>query len=500
MKKIVLCLSTLLFGGIINANAQQCSVKITADKTKICSNDKVTLSAASSDIQTLPDFSESKEVFKIAELNLDPTMITVINNGGFQNFGYTLTQKSDTFKLSLNGYQLKNTIIASGSIDVIIETDLKQNGKIIFELPYFKINGKSIKDSILIDGKTAGNDGFKSFTKTFDLKDAEVDFSAGDPTRSNIVSYTIKPSIKISTTILTGTEIGKLKLNLTNIKFVENSTYDWYKDGALLTDKKTHIIEVNQTGKYLVKTTSNCGESKDSIAIQVVEMPSNKVTVDGNLTFCEGDSIKLIADGNGSYKWSNNGITKETYISKTGAYTVTVTNDICSITSDLINTKVNPNPIVKLNHKDTTIVVGNEITLIATGAKTYEWIDKSKIDSISVSKEGTYSVIGTNEFGCTSGASVKVDVREKGAGLATLNGLAVKVSPNPTSDVLHITVNEFKNRAITLADLNGKVVYTQSLTTENTTIAVDSFAKGVYMLNIIDGANTSLKSQRIVIE
>jgi hypothetical protein len=499
MKKIVLCLYTLLLGGIINANAQ-CSVTINADKTKICSNDKVTLSALSSDIQTLPDFSESNKVFDVKDLNLDVSIISLIQSGAMNNVAYAFPQSSDFFTLSLNGYQLKNTVIASGSIDVIIETDLKQDLKVVFELPYFKINGKSIKDSIYVDGKSAGTSGFKSFTKSFDLKGAVIDFSAGDPTKYNLVKYIVKPSIKITTTNFTGVETGTLKLNFHNVKFIENSTYDWYKDGALLTDKKTHIIEVNQTGKYLVKTTSTCGESKDSINIQVVEMPSNKVTINGNLTFCEGDSIQLIADGNGTYKWSNNGITKESYISKTGSYTVTITNDICSITSDLIKIKVNQNPIVKLNHKDTTIIVGNEITLIATGAKTYEWSNKSKIDSISVSKEGTYSVIGTNEFGCTSGASVKVDVREKGAGLATLNGLAVKVSPNPTSDVLHITVNEFKNRAITLADLNGKVVYTQSLTTENTTIAVDSFSKGVYMLNIIDGTNTSLKSQRIVIE
>lgn len=499
MKKTILCLSTLLLGGIINANAQ-CSVKINADKTKICSNDKITLSAASSDIQTLPDFSESKEVFNIDSLKLSKELIAAINLGGGENFGYTLPQKSDTFKLALNGYQLKNTIIASGSIDIIIETDLKQNGKIIFELPYFKIKGKSIKDSILIDGKTAGSSGFKSFTKTFDLKDAEIDFSAGDPTKYNIVSYTIKPSIKISTTILTGTETGKLKLNFTNVKFVENSTYDWYKDGTLLTDKKTHIIEVNQTGKYSVITKSNCGTSDDAIDVQVVEMPSNKVTIDGNLSFCEGDSIKLTANGTGSYEWSNKDIAKQTYISKAGSYTVKITNDICSIKSDVINTKVNPNPIVKLNHKDTTIVIGSEITLIAKGAKEYVWSDDSKLDSIKVNKAGTYKVVGKNEFGCSSTATVKVDVREKGAGLATLNGLIVNVSPNPTSDLLHITVGEFKNKAITLADLNGKVVYTQSLTTENTIIVVDSFAKGVYMLNIIDGSNTALKSQRIVIE
>lgn len=220
----------------------------------------------------------------------------------------------------------------------------------------------------------------------------------------------------------------------------------------------------------------------------------------GNLTFCDGDSVKLKAVGLGSYKWTNNDITDVTTIKKSGTYNVTITNDICSSISDNISVKVNENPLVKLNHKDTTIIIGNELNVKATGGTSYEWNDKSTNDNITIKEAGTYTVTGKNDAGCTSTASIKVEVRDKGAGLSNLNNVKVTVSPNPASDVLQVTVDEFKNKAVSIVDLKGNVIFNQSLNNINTTISVDSFAKGMYVLNISDESNSVVNSQRIVIE
>jgi hypothetical protein len=498
MKKIVLSLTTLLLGSIMNVNAQ-CSVKLNADKLKICSDENATLSTLSSDIQSIPDFSDSKNVFNVSDLKLDPTIISLIQSGVLNNVSYPFAQTSGNFNLSLNGYQLKNTVISSGTIDVSIVTDLKQDLKLIFELPYFKINGKSIKDSILIDGKNAGT-GTKTFTKSFNLKDAVVDFSAGDPNKYNIVSYIVKPSIKISTTTFTAKETGDLKIDLKGLTFVQNITYKWFKDGERLYDADGPTIKSNASGKYLVETTSNCGVSKDSINLVVVQKPLNNVTTTGNLVFCEGDSVRLAAEGQGSYKWSDNATDQIVFIKKSGTYTVTVTNDICVSTSDAIQVTVNPNPDVKLNHKDTTIIVGSEFNLKATGGTSYEWNDKSTNDNIIVKDAGTYSVTGKNDAGCITTATIKVEVREKGAGLTNLNNVNVAVSPNPSTDVLHISINEFKNKTVSIVDLKGNLIFNQSLNAVNTTIAVDSFAKGMYVLTILDASNSVVNSQRIVVE
>ena len=497
MKKILFSILTLVLG-ISNYNAQ-CNITLSAEKQKFCSDEKTTLNAVPSDLKSIPDFSDSKKVFDVKDLKLDQTIINLINSGYASGINYPFDETKGEFNMNLQGVELKNTVISSGSLTITLQTDLKQDLKVVFELPYFKINGKSLKDSILVTANT-NSTGLVSFPKEFDLTNAIVDFSAGNPSQFNIVSYKVKPTIKITTKIFTGTEVGNLKIDLKNLTFTENISYKWFLNNNELADKNTPNIEVNKSGTYKVITTSNCGSAEKEIEITVVERPSKDVTILGDLTFCDGDSVKLKAVGLGSYKWTNNDITDVTTIKKSGIYNVTVSYDICSSISDNITVKVNENPLVRLNHKDTTIIIGSEFILKASGAKEFEWNDKTNKDFISIKDGGIYSVIGKNEFGCTSTASIKVDVREKGAGLANLNNIKVITYPNPTSDVLNITIEEFKNKSISIIDLKGNLLFNQSLNSINTTIEIDSFAKGTYILNVVDGSNSVLNSQRIVIE
>lgn len=498
MKKLLLSILTLVLG--TTNYFGQCNVTLTSNKQKFCSDENATLLASPSDLKNIPDFSDSKQIFDLKDLNLTQQIIGFINNGTLTGLSYPIDTVKGSFNMNIPGVQLKNATVTSGKIKIGIETDLKQDLKIYFQLPYFKINGKPLTDSIFVTGVTNTTSGMVTFSKELDLTNAIIDFSAGNPSLYNIVYYKVKPSIKITTKILTGSEIGNLKIDLKGLTFAENISYKWFLNDNELTDKNTPNIDVNKSGIYKVITTSNCGTVEDTFKITVVERPSKEVSILGNLIFCEGDSLKLLALGKGSYKWSNNDITEITVIKKTGDYYVTVTNDICSSTSDNIKVTVNENPTVKLNHKDTTIIIGSELVLKATGAKDYEWNDQSTQDFITVKDAGLYSVIGKNEFGCTSTASIKIEVREKGASLLNVNKIKVAVSPNPSTDLIHITVEDFKNKTISLIDLKGNIVFSQDLTSLNSTVSVNSFAKGVYLLNIIDDTKTVVNVQRIVIE
>jgi hypothetical protein len=497
MKKTLLSLSALFLLGFTNVNAQ-CNVTLSTQKTKFCSDDKTTLTATSSDIKTVPNFSDQQQVFNVADLKLDQMVVGLIQSGMLKGMEYPFNSSNGKFSMAINGVNLQNAAIASGEIVVSVVTDLKQDLNVVFELPGFTINGKTIKDSIYVNGKDAGP-GMVTFSKSFDLTNAVADFTGGTQGGSNTIKYVVKPSILITTTTFTNKEVGDLKIELKNLTLTENTSYKWYKDNVLLADLNSLAIDVNESGTYKVETNSNCGFSTDYKVIQVVDMPSKSVTT-GNLTFCEGDSVKLSADGNGTYNWSTNELSKDIYVSKSGTYYVAITNDICTNTSDAIQVTVNPNPEVKLNYNDTTIVIGSQITLKASGAKNYIWNDNSKLDSLVVKQAGSYTVIGKNDAGCTSTASIKVEVREKGAGLVNLNKIKVAISPNPTSDVLHITVDEFKNKTVSIVDLKGNLVYNQSLNSVNTSIDVNSFAKGMYLLNIVDAANSVVNSQRFVVE
>jgi hypothetical protein len=499
MKKLLFTVFTFAF---VSSNyfGQQCTVSLTADKQKICSDEMAKLTFATTDLKSVPDFSESKQIFDIKELKLDPLSVSIIKSGKANGLGYTFNETKGVFNMNLANTQLKNIVVTTGKVKISIQTDLKQDLKVVFELPNFKIKGLSLKDSIFITGNSSTS-GLVNYEKEIDIANANVDFSNGNPSLYNTISYVVKPSFKISSNILTEAEIGNLKIDLKNLTFEENVTYEWYYGGNLIGDKKTPMIEVNKSGDYSVKTRSNCGQAESKITISVVDRPIKDVSLSGKLTFCDGDSVKLNALGKGLYLWSDN--TTKTNIfkaTKTGTYSVKITNDICSTQSDPVNVVVNPRPVLKLNKKDTTIIIGSQLTLKATGGKTYLWSNKSDKDSIVVKDKGTYTVTSTNEFGCSSSSSVVINVREKGVGLSTLNGLTLAVSPNPATEVLHISLEEYKNKSISIVDLKGNLVFTQALNSLDTDIKVDSFAKGIYLLNIHDGYNTILNTQRIVVE
>ena len=426
MKKLLSTAFTLSFV-ISNYFGQGCTVSLTADKQKICPEEIAKLTSATVDLKSVPDFSDSKNIFNIKDLKLDQTIVTLIKSGNANGVGLPLPETKGTSTMNLTNIKLKSVVVTSGKIKISIQTDLKQDLKVVFELPNFKIKGLSLKDSIFISGKNSAA-GIVNFEKEIDLANAIVDFSNGDQNLYNTISYVVKPSFKISTNTLTENETGNLKIDLKNLTFEENVTYKWYLGGTLLTDKNTPMIEVNKSGDYKITTNSNCGEASKTISIVV-----------------------------------------------------------------------NPKPEIKFNKKDTTIVNGNKLTIKATGAKTYLWNNNSDKDSITVKDAGTYTVTGTNEFGCVSTNSITIKLREKGVGLSTLNGLTLAVSPNPATEVLHVTLEEYKNKSISIVDLKGNLVFTQALNSLDTDIQVDSFAKGIYLLNIHDGYNTILNTQRIVI-
>jgi len=314
------------------------------------------------------------------------------------------------------------------------------------------------------------------------------------------------PSFKISTRTLTNNETGTLKIDLKNLKYTEDIQYAWYFNNNLIADKKSPIIDVNKSGTYKVVVTSlNCNSFEQSTNIDVVNRPNKVISNLGKMPFCEGDTITLtsIEPKTYSYLWSDNTTKSNVFkATKSGDYFVNITNDICSVKSDVINLVVNPKPTLKLNINklDTTIVIGNKLTLKASGAKEYIWNNQSKLDSIVIKEAGKYSVTGKNEFGCSSSVNFELKLREKGAGLESLNTLQLSISPNPVSEILTVAVDNFKNNTIKIVDLKGNQILTQPLTDNKTEINVNSFAKGIYLVNISDNTNTVLNTKRFVVE
>ena len=505
MKKILLTISAITIAS--SSFFGQCKVTLSTEKSKICSDLSTILKAIPSNSVSAANFSEKTEVFNFS--NLDENTLKLAKSIISSPFSIgialpiPLTNLNKETTIDLNGLKYKNAVVSSGSLKIKFSTDLNQDMKIVFELPNFQINNKPIKDSIFIKGNQNAILGTTfSDSVTLNLTNAIVDFTGGDTTKYNLIKYDVIPSITISTNKFTGKETGNLKVEINDLKFAENITYTWFKNKTKLIDA-TPNITVKDAGKYFVQTTSNCGTAKDSIEITVVEKPSNKLSVNGPLTFCEGKNktiLKAASNPKYIYKWSNASIDSNVTITKSGDYLVTIINDICVTESEMVKIKVNPNPVIKLSKKDTTIYKGDIVILKVSGASSYVWNTKSKYDTISIKEAGTYTVVGTNEFGCTSSDSMKLSVKVKTTGITDLASDNFQVYPNPASNNVYISVANFTNTTLRMYDLIGNEVFHQVIKNEVTEVPVNQFAKGMYLVKIENANSNSIESKRFVVE
>ena len=148
--------------------------------------------------------------------------------------------------------------------------------------------------------------------------------------------------------------------------------------------------------------TNGCASNIASQAINVYSVPV--VTISGNTTICEGDSIILTASGADTFIWSTGDSTNSVLLVPTANETITVQGFSNGCSSDIVSESivVNTNPVVSITG-NTAICAGDSITLTANGADAYMWSDGSTSSSITVSPDSSMSVsVQGFSNGCSS--------------------------------------------------------------------------------------------------
>ena len=161
-------------------------------------------------------------------------------------------------------------------------------------------------------------------------------------------------------------------------------------------------LDVTRPGEYiLLATDSNSCQVLDTVNILEEALPS--VTLGGDQSVCDGNSVTLDAgSGYSSYLWSNGDSLQSIVVTVDGAYFVEVTSQLgCMGTSDIATITVNPNP-------DPTIAYTTDGTELTTQMfDSYIWsfngtaITGGTNQSTPVTGSGLYTVEVTNSFGCT---------------------------------------------------------------------------------------------------
>ena len=111
-------------------------------------------------------------------------------------------------------------------------------------------------------------------------------------------------------------------------------------------------------------------------------------------------------------------------------------------------------------------------------------------------------IVYTTNTGATGsvaqGVEQAYEISSVGIKETALN-ISLSVFPNPTSDFLTLKVEDYNNEALsyTLLDEQGRLVFNEQITTQDTQVAMSTLASGSYFINIVQ-TNKKIKTFKII--
>lgn len=209
---------------------------------------------------------------------------------------------------------------------------------------------------------------------------------------------------------------------------------------------------------------------------------------------CSGAPANLIASGADTYVWSNNDTGPVSTVTPTSTSTYSLTGFNTNGCSTTISNELTvlSLPVVTAGNNGAIICDGQTAVLNGSGATTYQWtsntssfIQQGSSVNVMPSSNTTYTVVGTDNNGCTNSATTNLTVFTC-VGLNSISGNpgSVKVYPNPTAGNLVIESGDLYDKAVTVSDLTGRVVLTLTATGDKTSLNISTLANGVYYVKI----------------
>ncbi|TKK68299.1 gliding motility-associated C-terminal domain-containing protein [Ilyomonas limi] len=234
-------------------------------------------------------------------------------------------------------------------------------------------------------------------------------------------------------------------------------------------------------GKTSNINTVQCRIASNVVSISINEKPSPDITT--NNPFCEGKDIILSAHKGTAFNWAgpdNFSSTDSTIVLADansrydGVYSVDITSAAgCSITAST-RVLVNKSPVAAVSN-DVSICEGSSTQLQGSGGFIYQWIPATGLSNAAIANpvaspadSTNYTLIVTNEKGCTDTAFTKVFVWKKPIANAGPNKQIMEgdtVVLEGTASGTNITYNWTPNINLTTAQLLQPI----AAPTQNTT-------------------------------
>ncbi len=172
-------------------------------------------------------------------------------------------------------------------------------------------------------------------------------------------------------------------------------------------------VSTNTAGTTTYTFTPNAGQCASITTLDMIIDPLPMIDAGLDQTICEGTAITLNVTTSVPYVWDN-GVTDGvpfTPAAGTITYTVTGTGASGCVNSDQVDVAVIPLPLVNAG-ADQTMCDGTPLSLNGGGAVTYVW-DNGVTNGVPFSPAIgtiTYTVIGSDAFGCMNTDEVNVTV------------------------------------------------------------------------------------------
>lgn len=223
----------------------------------------------------------------------------------------------------------------------------------------------------------------------------------------------------------------------------------------------------------------------DGFAALITSTPAVDLEVVGDEPFCQGDELLITGpEGMSGYLWNTGATSPGIGLDSTAQVSLQVINASgCIGLSDTLQFEVLPVPPVPTVEADATVLTSSE-------ALAYQWYRNGElipgaVDQVfEATTGGTYSVVVSNEFGCTA-ASDPVPVIITGIG--TVDGASFGLWPSPAHDHLMIDLpDEGAMHLVEVIDGLGAQVATHTLSGGRVhRISTEMLASGAYVVRAV---------------
>jgi|GEM_PF-5570029 len=237
-----------------------------------------------------------------------------------------------------------------------------------------------------------------------------------------------------------------------------NTIYIWKltpaSSGTFLNANGTEnmIIRWNTIGNHTLSVTASnsCGNGTvQTRTVMITPKPTVSITSNPGLTICQGSNTILTASGAQTYVWSPaTGLNSTTIANPranpgvTTTYTVTGTDGYQCTNTAQVTVTVIAKPIVYTTTPTVTLCEGTNypITAYGTPGVTYVWSNGYTSAQTIVNSAGTYTVTGTDAYGCSNTAQAIVTILPKPT-VSIISNPGLTICRNANGGIIPITLS-----------------------------------------------------------